>query len=480
MNELKQTLDSWKRGNAEWAGLREVREKTTLRYARDGKMEATDCSETHGIMAEVLVNGQFAYVSTPARDSASVLRALDRAREQAELASKIGVFRFSQSQRPPTTAQYHSHVERALNTVTPQEITETLIKISEKLKLSPKTVRTSASARTVESETRMVSTSAANAEQSITLMSFGFDATAKEGSLIQTRSLSGYRGNSYQGGWEGFYTSDLWEKVHRVGEQAIELVESAEECPSETTSLILTPSQMMLQIHESIGHPLEVDRILGDERNYAGWSFVKLEDFGKLQYGSRLMNVSFDPTLTKEFASYAFDDNGTPAKKEFLIKDGMLLRGLGGIESQARTGMPGVANSRACSWNRAPIDRMANLNLEPGTSSLNEIIGSVKRGIWMDTNRSWSIDDFRNKFQFGCEYAKLIENGRVTKVLRNPNYRGITVPFWNSLKKVGNRDTFEVYGTPNCGKGEPNQVIRVGHASPVCLFENIEVFGGAS
>ena len=244
-------------------------------------------------------------------------------------------------------------------------------------------------------------------------------------------------------------------------------------------SLVLAPDQMMLQIHESIGHALEIDRILGDERNYAGWSFVGLEDFGNLKYGSDIMNVTFDPTISNEMASYGFDDGGFKASKEHLIKDGILLRGLGALESQARSNVPAVANFRSCSWNRAPIDRMANLNLEPGTSSLDDIISAVEYGVYMETNRSWSIDDYRNKFQFGSEYGKLIENGKITKTLRDPNYRAITVPFWNSLEMVGNHSTFEVHGTPNCGKGEPNQVIRVGHASPTCLFNNIQVFGGA-
>ena len=239
------------------------------------------------------------------------------------------------------------------------------------------------------------------------------------------------------------------------------------------------PDQMMLQIHESIGHPLEIDRIIGDERNYAGWSFVKPGDFGSLQYGSELMNVTFDPTVEGELASYAFDDSGHPARREFLIEKGVLNRGLGGAESQLRSGLPGVANTRACSWNRPPIDRMANLNLEPGTSSFKDIISSIERGVLMEANRSWSIDDFRNKFQFGCEYGKLIENGRLTRVVRNPNYRGVTVPFWRSLRAVGDRSTFGVHGTPNCGKGEPNQAIRVGHASPACVFDGIEIFGGA-
>jgi predicted Zn-dependent protease len=237
---------------------------------------------------------------------------------------------------------------------------------------------------------------------------------------------------------------------------------------------------MMLQIHESIGHPLELDRILGDERNYAGSSFVKLSDFGTLVYGSPLMNVTFDPTVPGEFAGYAFDDGGMLAQREYLIKEGLLLRGLGSLESQTRSKVPGVANFRATSWNRPPIDRMANLNLEPGTSTLDDLLRDIEYGIYMESNRSWSIDDYRNKFQFGCEYAKLIENGKLTKTLRNPNYRGVTNQFWSSLVKVGGRSTQAMYGTPYCGKGEPNQTIRVGHASPTCVFSNIEVFGGAA
>ncbi|HWU43664.1 MAG TPA: metallopeptidase TldD-related protein, partial [Bdellovibrio sp.] len=174
-------------------------------------------------------------------------------------------------------------------------------------------------------------------------------------------------------------------------------------------------------------------------------------------------------------ASYAFDESGNKATKEFLIKDGLLLRGLGGLESQARLNLPGVANTRSSSWNRAPIDRMANINLEPGHSKLEDMIRSVERGVFMMSNKSWSIDDYRNKFQFGCEYAKLIENGKITKTLKNPNYRGTTIKFWNALKAVSeNRET---YGSPFCGKGEPNQVIRVGHTTPYCLFGNVEVFG---
>jgi predicted Zn-dependent protease len=240
---------------------------------------------------------------------------------------------------------------------------------------------------------------------------------------------------------------------------------------------------MMLQIHESIGHPLELDRILGDERNFAGTSFVTFDMFGNYQYGSRLLNVTYDPTRQEQFAAYGFDDDGSKAEREFLIRDGLLLRPLGGAVSQARAAhlgknLGGVANARACSWNRPPIDRMANLNVEPGASTLDEMIASIDDGVLMKTNVSWSIDDSRNKFQFGCEWGRRIRNGKLAEVVKNPNYRGISATFWRSLSMIGDPSTMEVLGTPYCGKGEPNQVIRCGHASPACKFSNVDVFGG--
>jgi predicted Zn-dependent protease len=200
--------------------------------------------------------------------------------------------------------------------------------------------------------------------------------------------------------------------------------------------------------------------------------------FGSYQYGSKLLNITYDPTNKNQFASYGFDDEGLKAKKQFIIRKGILERPLGGVVSQQRAGVEGVANSRASSWNRPPIDRMANLNLELGTSSFEEMVASVEKGVYMKTNNSWSIDDSRNKFQFGCEWGQLIEDGKLTKVVKKPNYRGISATFWRNLKMVGNESTYDVLGTPYCGKGEPNQVVRVGHASPTCLFADVDVFGG--
>ncbi len=167
--------------------------------------------------------------------------------------------------------------------------------------------------------------------------------------------------------------------------------------------VLLMPDQMILQIHESIGHPLELDRILGDERNFAGTSFVTPDMFGTYRYGSELLNITFDPTRAEELASYGWDDEGAPAEQVHLIRDGILERPLGGATSQLRAGLPGTSNARADNWNRPPIDRMANLNLEPGDASLADMIAGIERGVMMETNCSWSIDDSRNKFQFGCE-----------------------------------------------------------------------------
>lgn len=301
--------------------------------------------------------------------------------------------------------------------------------------------------------------------------------TAAKGTAVQRRSLDSFA-IAMQGGTEvlekvGFNS----ESGKRLSVEANELL-NAPNCPEGKMDLLLDPGQMVLQIHESIGHPLEIDRILGDERNYAGTSFVTLDMIGNFKYGSDLLNITFDPTVKGEFATYLFDDDGNKAEKQFLIEKGQLKRALGSNISQMRAEVPGVANSRASNWNRPPVDRMANLNMEPGDSSFEKMVSSVEKGVFMKTNLSWSIDDSRNKFQFGCEWGQLIENGKLTELVKNPNYRGISRNFWNNLKMVGNPDTFEMKGVPNCGKAEPNQAIFVGHASPICLFSDVDVFGG--
>ena len=443
--------------SADWVGLREVYEKVTPRMVRDGVPVANGIFSSHGIMVEVLANGQFGYYGTSDLSPSGIARASEKAYQQAKLAAKYSLVQFTDVARPAFKGTYQSPFKKNGQTLSASELNEILLKSNQALKVSDKIVSASSIIQVLETQFNFVSSNGSDITQDFLMIEADLSATAVDGANQQTRTFGGMRGNCKQIGMEYFDSVDLIHQAKTIGEEALELLE-AEECPTGDMDVILAPDQMMLQIHESVGHALEVDRILGDERNYAGWSFVKLEDFGSLQYGSEHMNITFDPTVSNEFASYGYDDGGLKAEREYIIKDGKLLRG---------------------NWNRAPIDRMANLNLEPGNSTRDEMIESVEYGVYMESNRSWSIDDYRNKFQFGCEYGKLIENGKLTKTVKNPNYRGISNPFWNSLKMVGNKNTLGIYGTPNCGKGEPNQVIRVGHASPLCLFENIQVFGGA-
>ncbi|MEJ1929769.1 TldD/PmbA family protein, partial [Nostoc sp. NIES-2111] len=449
---------------ADWIGIRVVKETAAHHYVRDGLPQHNGKSTTIGAMLEVLVNGSLGYAATNSLELTSLQAAAEIAYKQALAASQWYIYPFGAKERPKVVGEYNSPFLEPLNALSPGEINDLLVKICHTLKVDDKIVQTTANASTSEKESWFVSSNGSEVYQKFVTIGTHYGAIAQDGAIVQQRTNNGSQANCYQGGIELLKQDHLWQRVRQIGEQAIELL-SAQECPTTCTNLVLAPDQMMLQIHESVGHPLELDRILGDERNYAGGSFVSTSDFGNLSYGSPLMNITFDPTVIGEYASYGFDDTGAVATREYLIREGVLQRGLGSLESQARANVPGVACARASSWNRPPIDRMANLNLEPGNASFDEMICDIEHGIYMESNRSWSIDDRRYKFQFGCEYAKLIENGKLTKTLRNPNYRATTPEFWHSLIQVGDNSNWEMYGTPFCGKGEPNQAIWVGHGS---------------
>jgi predicted Zn-dependent protease len=473
--DLRRRLDNL-RHQADWIGVREVKETVKYGVALNGKLDRHATSMDHGLMVEVLVDGQFAYSATADLSEQALQAACDRATSLAQQMSAWKIYPFTSDHRALASGEYRSVASTPISQSNSGEIMGMLIDATTKMKVSDKIVNCLAHASMSEKVTTMVSSSGSQLQQVVSSVASNLTATAQEGPEIQTRSTGL---PCFQGGLELLNRDVIHSEAERVGRESLELLQ-AEQCPTGVYDLILAPDQLYLQVHESIGHPLELDRILGDERNYAGWSFINPADFGQLQYGSPLLNVVFDPKVVGEYASYAFDDTGLPAERQYLIKNGLLVRGIGGIDSQKRLGLPGIACTRSSSWNRPPIDRIANINIEPGDTSLDQMISGVERGVYMTTNNSWSIDDYRNKFQFGCEYARLIENGKLTKILKNPNYRGITTSFWKNLKQVGDPSTFEVWGSPYCGKGEPNQVISVGHAIPTCLFGNIEIFGGSA
>ena len=474
---LQKVLDKV-RGQADFISLRTFQADFSMLAVRQGHLEPLELSEDQGIMVTAVRGQGLGYGATADLSEAGIQAALAEAIRWADVCGSRGVYDFSKARHSEASGEFQSKVEKPWDDIPMDQRLDLLHTLSKALGCDPKIVDWQAGFMSMDIDSAYYSTAGAGIEQSFQFLVPFLEATAHHKGVTEVRSLAG-RGFSRQGGFEIALAARLEESAGRVAQQAMQLVE-APHCPTGTMDIVLSPDQMMLQIHESIGHPLELDRILGDERNYAGTSFVTPDMFGSYQYGSDKLNITFDPKLPGEFASYAFDDEGAPAERAFLIKEGRLERGLGGQLSQERIGLSGVSCSRSNSWNRPPIDRMGNINLEPGTASLDDMIGQVERGVYMETNCSWSIDDSRNKFQFGCEFGRLIENGKLTSVVRKPNYRGISANFWRNLKEVGHQDTFELLGTPYCGKGEPNQVIWVGHASPACLFSEIEVFGGVS
>ncbi len=461
----------------DFCSLRYIEARSEALQVRQNIAQPPTSKHDMGLMITVIERGGgLGYAATSDFSVEGLRNAISRAKRWAESSREKTITDFSKIAMPHAQGEYASVVEKPWDSVSLADKLDLLHRESAQCKINDKIVDWQASLESVQTEQLYLTNQGGEIRQSHEYLMPSVGVTANQGVETQYRSFGGY-GYGWQGGLEILERTDFVGKGHKVAEEALQLL-AATVCPDQKMDLMLVPDQMILQIHESIGHPIELDRILGDERNYAGTSFVTLDMFGHYQYGSPLLNVTFDPTISTELASYGFDDEGLPAEKTYLIRDGILVRPLGGTVSQARAGLAGVANARASSWNRPPIDRMANLNVEPGESRFEEMIRSIERGILMKTNLSWSIDDSRNKFQFGCEWGQLIENGALTQVVKNPNYRGISATFWRNLKQVGNADTLEVFGLPNCGKGEPNQAIRVSHASPTCVFSNVDVFGG--
>jgi TldD protein len=284
-------------------------------------------------------------------------------------------------------------------------------------------------------------------------------------------------------GWESLDRQVFSENAERIVKELNQVL-AAEVCPKEDRSVILLPNIMYLQTHETIGHALELDRILGYELAFAGGSFVTLDDFGTLRYGSPLLTARADATLPNSPGSFGYDDDGIPAQDTVLIDKGILVGAITGRqmveEANARAKRQifkgsGGAN-RATSFYRVPIERMTNINIDPGQDgTLEDIVSHTEKGIVLDSERSWSIGSNREQFHFGTEIGWLVEDGRRTRVVKNPTYKGATVKFWNSLSAVGDRSTWQVKFVDNCGKGQPNQIMQLGHGVPVCRFDNVRI-----
>jgi TldD protein len=320
-------------------------------------------------------------------------------------------------------------------------------------------------------------------EQTRTTTGAGSSAYSFKDSEIQKRSYPNSFGGQYQlKGYELVHELDLLAHATRIAEEAVAL-HSADPCPEGSFHLILDSSQLGLQIHESIGHPIELDRVLGSEANYAGLSFLTLDKLNMLQYGSPIVSVVCDARTEHGpgLGTFAYDDEGVPAQCAPIIQEGRFSGYMTSRETAPAIGAPrSNGTMRADGWARLPLIRMTNVSLLPGEQTLDEVFGGVDQAIYMETNRSWSIDDKRYNFQFGCEVAWEIRNGKRTRMLKNPIYSGISTEFWNACEAIASREHWTLWGVPNCGKGQPEQVMGTGHGASPSRFRNVRVGNAAS
>lgn len=302
----------------------------------------------------------------------------------------------------------------------------------------------------------------------------GMDATAVGETETQRRSYPQSFGQYATGGYEVVRAFDMPGHAGRVAEEAVALL-GAPECPAGVTDLVLESSQVALQIHESVGHAIELDRILGWEAAFAGTSWLDLPQIGSLRYGSELMNITADATLAGALGTFGYDDEGTPSQCVEIVKDGTWVGVLSGRDSAAIAGLPPGGMVRGDGYHRLPMVRMTNVGLVPGESSFDEMVADTDDGVYMATNRSWSIDDKRLNFQFGCEIAWEIKGGNLGRMLRNPTYTGIGPEFWASLDRLGTESEWTFWGVPNCGKGQPIQTAHTGHPAVPARFRDVRV-----
>ncbi len=323
-----------------------------------------------------------------------------------------------------------------------------------------------------------LSTEGARIDQTIIESGAGLEVVAQQGNEVQMRSApNSHHGALAQAGFEYMKQLDLVGAAKTAKQEVLHLLR-ADAPKSAPATVILHPTQVVMQLHESCGHPTELDRALGHELSFAGGSFLTPEHLGVFQYGSRLVNIVADATVPKGVGSFAYDDEGVPAQRVDLVREGRFVGYLSSRETAASLGQSASGGAmRAERWDVPPIIRMTNVNLEPQDATLEDLLRDVKHGYLLSTNKSWSIDDKRLNFQFTTEIGWEIENGRLGRIVKNPLYTGITPEFWGRCTGVGRREDWQLWGVPNCAKGEPMQIMHVGHGAPYARFDGVQVAG---
>jgi TldD protein len=439
---------------------------------KNGRVETLTDAESEGIGVRVLVGGAWGFASdrrlTPegARDAA--LRACGFAaatgRTQPRALAPVDA----------RSGSYRTPVERDPFDVPLDEKVAVCLGVEESLR-HPDVKVAKASLRARCERRLFLSSDGTEVDQEIVECGGGMEAVAIRNGVAQLRAYpSLHVGSSAQAGWEYVKSLALESEGPRLAEEAAALLR-ADVCPSGVTTVVIDHEQMQLQMHESVGHPTELDRVYGSEAAYAGTSFLKPSDLGSLRYGSEHMNITADATTPLGLGTFGFDDEGVPASREPVVEAGVLRGFLTSRETAAQLGHGVGGSMRADGWARMPLVRMTNLHLEPGDGSLEELISEVDEGLFLKTNRSWSIDDKRLNFQFGTQMAWEIKDGKLGRLYRDATYTGITPVFWGSLDRVAGPEEWTMYGLTNCGKGQPGQLAHVSHGASPARFRNVQV-----
>jgi TldD protein len=442
---------------------------------RNGEVDHLASTIDRAIGVRVLVGNGWGFAASSEVDEASIRLTARRALEVAAASNLASTQQVRLSDVDPYVATWATGYKIDPWSVPIDRKIEHLMNATEPMRGDPRIHQVAGEISCYRQEKVFASTVGSFIEQTTTQMGGGIEAVAIDGAEFQRRTYPNPFGGDYQAeGWEFIERLDLPRRALVVRDEALALL-VAPKAPAGRFDLIVGSAQLALQVHESCGHPTELDRAMGLEISLAGGSFMQPAMLGTFRYGSDLVNIVADATLPGALGSFAFDDDGVPAQRFHLIRNGLFVDYLTGRDTAPTIGRASNGTVRAESASRIPIIRMTNINLEPGDTPLEEIIADTKHGIFVETNKSWSIDDLRLNFQFGCEVAHEIENGRLGRMLRNPLYTGNTPDFWRSCDAVGDRASWQVWGLPNCGKGDPMQTMRVAHGAPAARFRQVEM-----
>jgi TldD protein len=447
---------------------------------RNGEASALTASYAAGVGVRVRTDRAWGFGTVAELTPAAARRAAELAVRSARAAEPT-------CRRPlavvpsngPSHGRYESPVRRDPFRVDRSEKLALLREAEKALHAGPEVKSGHASMQAWETVTEFASTEGVEFTSRIVHVGAGVDATAAAHGEVQRRSgPTSFGGDYRQAGYEFLEALELVERATVVGREAVALLD-APSCPKATTTVVLASDQLALQVHESVGHATELDRVLASEAGFAGTSFLRASDVGDLRYGSDGMTIVADATEAGGLGTFAWDDEGAPAVRTTLVDHGRLAGFLTNRETAAALGLPNSgATARAGGFDRAPLIRMTNIDLVPGDRSLEELLEGVSTGVYFETNRSWSIDDKRLNFQFGTEVGRRIVRGELGPLVRNPIYAGMTPEFWGSMDAVGDSSTWHLWGIPNCGKGQPIQGARVGHGAPAARFRRVRTWGG--